>query len=1428
LLFYILLCLATYPVLNVLSSPVGGILSATEASALNSIAGNSTFSTGGKFPYRVQQAPFNRTKGQLLQNNFALPLSAALNLTALGNPCGTYFANRLAGVSCLAGTVTAINWNNFGYNGDSANSLPLAFSSFTKLQFLILSGNKLKKIPQFICTMGSLVWLDLSSNNIQPNSFPDCFTPANFPNLAYINLADNNLSSFPSSFVSAANSRLIYLDISHNQITNFPSFKNLTALEYLDISSNTGSSSTVITLNNPKLSVFRSDNTPFSLSQNTFDNLPYLQVVSASNCSFLGDVLPNFTSTPNLYSIDLSNNYINSTIPDIWQDQVNLNTLILANNRISNVGTVLSSLNLLTTIDLSRNYISVAASSTNTNSTVDFTSILTGILNPSANAPQSLDLSGNSITGSLSSFGFSSYKVSRLDLSENLIVSIPNDLFISSTLTYLDVSDNQLTAARGIEDFAPSFDNVPSLQYIDFSENYPTLKSTQFPSYITVSSSTLTANAELGYTCPKIFVTTHPSIVIKFDPLYVAASCDCSTGYWGNVPNCFQIPDSQTWAGLGPADPSFLAAGIPLYNNSFTDEYYGEQRETTGVNTFFIINSTGLSVASYSPDKYLPFDKISVAGHAGQDIRVINIFLHVDFAVFNHVNDVIIVRPGGVLSAKPAAFYLTGSQADGWLGQAPDPQLLSFTNSSEYRAAYGHVINSFTLPYTFAISVADETGLATLNFQSRATGGTHFFASYAYSDVCPEGSRTDPATGLCSNAEFLQGDSLATSVSASTGILSFVFAVLGSWSTMIFIEQAVHDYKSSKQKRVNILAYIRSIVIASLSFTLVAEWATCYIALNGVSIAAGADLSFDPMITMLSIIPVFIILCSGIHLSMLTIKPRAKKLQVGEAASSTSLDSSELGSGDSSSNHQQEGKVQRSNTIAEELAIDHQDNRTFGDSGRNFGPFTWGGFIVLIVSEMICLVMSRAAISIQASVAYSVNELIAAVIVFFVLASFAWHCFYHLLRWRFIAPFIMAGAITAANQLVISSARYTFRSPAGANHPGYWDSSLVTLIAALIGAIACFILLGIQFTRMKLSHSALDVIARGLKQEIAKLNKQLNDQSGKLLEKDIMMKNLAGNFQLINAVRPLNLPVITAFVLTQNELSAEDFNVETNDTDYSNQMSAIIGGGKPSDIEHKVKQTIADYTAKIKSKGKSGEEMNLRDILANPVCLELFKDSVAKELSSENVIFYIIAQKYSSTNSKTYRKIIGEEMIEKFFANKAEYEINVPSRTKQTVLSGAKGGQWKKTLFDPAVTDIFSLMKGDSMSRFLMTEQYALCNLISGMQKTNTVLLNTFASHFQGSKASNPTLNGPIDSNMYYNNEPEDQDNNQLNASVRGGSATAENSANRSSYNHQAEHKENYNQWSGNTAGGVQPADVELTEHNLTPNPAVAYDSHQF
>ncbi|KAL5818394.1 hypothetical protein ACOSQ4_022236 [Xanthoceras sorbifolium] len=355
-----------------------------------------------------------------------------------------------------------LSFNQFfgglGLNGDNISSVANTLKSLN-LSHNNLNGGFFK--DGVIGLFRSLEVLDLEDNGIS-GELPSV---GSLPNLKVLRLGNNQLfGKIPEELLESV-IPIQELDLSGNGFTGSIHEINSTTLKVLNLSSNVLSGALPTSLKG----FVRLDLSRNMISGDVSVMLNWeapLEVLDLSSNKLSGS-LPNLTSQfENLSTFNLRNNSLVGTLPSLLEKSTRLSAVDLSLNQLSGSipGSFFTSVTL-TNLNLSGNHL-IGPITLQGSHESEFISL------PSSPPLESLDLSGNSLTGVLPSDIGNMARLKVLDLANNHFSGqLPSELNKISVLEYLDLSGNNFKGK--IPDKLSSTLNEFNVSYNDLTGNIP-------------------------------------------------------------------------------------------------------------------------------------------------------------------------------------------------------------------------------------------------------------------------------------------------------------------------------------------------------------------------------------------------------------------------------------------------------------------------------------------------------------------------------------------------------------------------------------------------------------------------------------------------------------------------------------------------------------------------------------------------------------------------------------------------------------------------------------------------------------------------------------------------------------------------------------------------------------------------------------------
>jgi len=583
-------------------------------------------------------------------------------------------------------------------------------------------------------------------------------------------------------------------------------------------------------------------------------------------------------------------------------------------------------------------------------------------------------------------------------------------------------------------------------------------------------------------------------------------------------------------------------------------------------------------------------------------------------------------------------------------------------------------------------------------------------------------------------------------INSSMAVLGFVVSVFGCWTSLILIEQAIHDYqiriqqlknsymRKNKFHSLKVLVFSTSASAAALSFC--AMFSSIYISQSQVSVSNSYfQIQFSGPIAITSLLPIFTLVLLAffvlLHRTAALIQVNAIK-QISATSQDSSLTKSHLTENTIDEDGKEEAKERASDQSEEEeeeIASDvHSKSNIFTVS--NVFSFTLASF-TLLFAFFVGHLMLRFSLVSNCDLVYKYNNIAVAVIFGWLLISIGLAFFFYLLRfqYRWCGAFIMAGGFTLINQLSVSAIQFQLpQSPIPLPPGNYITNETLVIISISISVVTCFLLMGLQFTRMKLSRVKLNLLLTRLRTTLQKQTKVNTD-----LRREI--QHLQFGINCTQLLRPMYNSSLAAALLAQSEYTVHKLcqnpNVKNGKVNLESAQLVVLKQleSKLSPLFQAFSNNQIKNNPPVNRLGDS-EFLPFDSILNNNITVELFKDACQSSLCVENVQFYLLVNYYRKAihfffninNSNAFLEIFAESIVENYIKAGSINQVNISANQRDEIISKTKKKSFPVSLFDIAQKEVYSLLLSNNYRLFLQKPQYLLCvEIISLQEKTATI-----------------------------------------------------------------------------------------------------------
>ena len=349
------------------------------------------------------------------------------------------------------------------------------------------------------------------------------------------------------------------------------------------------------------------------------------------------------------------------------------------------------------------------------------------------------------------------------------------------------------------------------------------------------------------------------------------------------------------------------------------------------------------------------------------------------------------------------------------------------------------------------------------------------------------------------------GDALNMSQTPTPAIIGWVLVMLGCWVAQIIVEQAVFVRRRGGW-------YKSWLGLVSVSLGGAGVWCSQWSMSSAISLVRPSDnftlpMSYSLDVAVLAALPAVILTWCGLCVLMRDVEPivEENRRTQGAAAAARQL------------NQEQQAEKRKRAALSHEAHLYHLKD----SMSRNVAA----GALLVAIAVNVSRVTLWYNWSVQATVVSSPVGWIVSVIVEVVFLLPALLMYFHALKWRTLAVFMLAGSVLVDWQvhlytITFEYALHVLDTPS----PLYTlllSSTAVSLITGIITAVTCFGFIGLQFSRMQLSRNGLSVLVASLESVINRQKAALLDEQQSSAYRALQADELVRMLEAINLVRPI-------------------------------------------------------------------------------------------------------------------------------------------------------------------------------------------------------------------------------------------------------------------------------------------------------------------
>jgi len=273
------------------------------------------------------------------------------------------------------------------------------------------------------------------------------------------------------------------------------------------------------------------------------------------------------------------------------------------------------------------------------------------------------------------------------------------------------------------------------------------------------------------------------------------------------------------------------------------------------------------------------------------------------------------------------------------------------------------------------------------------------------------------------------------------------------------------------------------------------------------------------------------------------------------------------------------------------------------------------------------------------------------------------------------------------------------------------DADPLTYAVMGLSVFIAVVFLVVNFTRISMSRRVLDGVLGGLKREIGKLTATLRAHQQATALETAERNKLATELELINLARPLlsNQSVALSLAAIVDYSSMLHFASSSSASNDNKGQGRMLKLGAPPPVAVLDEDAVADILQKLEAEsGKRPvarvllwelpEAVAMKEVLKNPVTLEVFKDWVRDQRNDETLAMLIEIERYRRIQKKEVRERLAFAMVESYVKSDSPHQVNISEEQRHVVERGVRVAS--PLLFDDVAAELRKLLKTNNWRSF--------------------------------------------------------------------------------------------------------------------------------